>query len=176
MADPNKMIRTDGTKVTTPRQPSWKREFIGLGLAIKTDPLILMLFPMFFASNWFYTWRMHSALYTVFLDADTWNLRVQRLQRCYFQHQSTFFEQSHLLVIADYWVTVHWAYPWPEGCSSESTSLRGLGCSVCHGMGRPYLGLFLPEVSTLTDQRNQIYYNQHFVQEIYPRIYSSRSQ
>jgi hypothetical protein len=30
MANPNKMIRTDGTKVTTPRHPSWKVEFKGL--------------------------------------------------------------------------------------------------------------------------------------------------
>ncbi|KAF9443609.1 hypothetical protein P691DRAFT_778760, partial [Macrolepiota fuliginosa MF-IS2] len=59
MADPKKMIRTDGTKVTPPRQPSWKTEFIGLLLAIKMDPLIIMLFPMFFASNLFYTWQFN---------------------------------------------------------------------------------------------------------------------
>jgi len=59
MADPNKMIRTDGTKVTTPRHPSWISEFKGLAVAIQTDPLIIMLFPMFFASNWFYTWQFN---------------------------------------------------------------------------------------------------------------------
>ena len=59
MADPNKMIRTDGTKVTAPRQPSWRTEFYGLYVALKTDPMIILLFPMFFASNWFYTWREH---------------------------------------------------------------------------------------------------------------------
>ena len=53
MTDPNKMIRTDGTKVTTPRHPSWKTEFYFLWIALRTDPLILMLFPLFFASNWF---------------------------------------------------------------------------------------------------------------------------
>ena len=57
MVDPNKMIRTDGTKVTTPRHPSWKVEIYGLWVALRTDPMIIMLFPMFFASNWFYTWR-----------------------------------------------------------------------------------------------------------------------
>lgn len=57
MADPEKMIRTDGTKVTTPRQPSWKAELLGLWTALRNDPLIILLFPMFFASNWFYTWR-----------------------------------------------------------------------------------------------------------------------
>jgi hypothetical protein len=57
MVDPKKMIRTDGTKVTAPRHPSWRTEFIGLWVALRTDPLIVLLFPMFFASNWFYTWR-----------------------------------------------------------------------------------------------------------------------
>lgn len=57
MVDPNKMIRTDGTKVTAPRHPSWKAELYGLYLVLKTDPLVVLLFPMFFASNWFYTWR-----------------------------------------------------------------------------------------------------------------------
>lgn len=59
MIDPHKMIRTDGTKVSTPRSPSWKVEFYSLYVALKTDPLILMLFPMFFASNWFYTWQFN---------------------------------------------------------------------------------------------------------------------
>ncbi|KAG6829302.1 hypothetical protein H0H87_011968 [Tephrocybe sp. NHM501043] len=59
MVDPAKMIRTDGTRVTTVSHPSWKTEFIGLYVAIRTDPLILLLFPMFLASNWFYTWQLN---------------------------------------------------------------------------------------------------------------------
>jgi len=59
MVDPSKMIRTDGTKISPPRHPSWKTEFIGLVVTLKTDPLIIMLFPMFLASNWFYTWRTY---------------------------------------------------------------------------------------------------------------------
>jgi hypothetical protein len=60
MADPDNMIRTDGTKVTTPRHPSWKVEIYGLWLTLRTDPKIILLFPMFLASNWFYTWRQFS--------------------------------------------------------------------------------------------------------------------
>ncbi|KAG6906762.1 hypothetical protein DXG01_012238 [Tephrocybe rancida] len=59
MADPTKMLRTDGTKVTTVRHPSWKSEFLGLYVALRTDPMILLLFPMFLASNWFYTWQFN---------------------------------------------------------------------------------------------------------------------
>lgn len=57
MVDPSKMVRADGTRVTTPKHPSWKTEFLGLWVALRTDPWIVLLFPMFFASNWFYTWR-----------------------------------------------------------------------------------------------------------------------
>ncbi|KAG9226027.1 hypothetical protein CCMSSC00406_0008689 [Pleurotus cornucopiae] len=59
MVNPNKMIRTDGTKVTSPRQPSWKTEIMGLAVALRKDPMIILLFPMFFASNWFYTWQFN---------------------------------------------------------------------------------------------------------------------
>ncbi|KAI0038746.1 MFS general substrate transporter [Auriscalpium vulgare] len=73
MADPDKMIRTDGTKVTTPRQPSWKTEFYGLYVALRTDPLIVLLFPMFFASNWFYTWQFND------YNAALFNIRARSL-------------------------------------------------------------------------------------------------
>ncbi|KAI0063052.1 MFS general substrate transporter [Artomyces pyxidatus] len=73
MADPDKMIRTDGTKVTTPRQPSWKTEISGLYIALRTDPLIVLLFPMFFASNWFYTWQFND------YNAALFNIRARSL-------------------------------------------------------------------------------------------------
>ncbi|KIJ66415.1 hypothetical protein HYDPIDRAFT_174514 [Hydnomerulius pinastri MD-312] len=57
MANPAKMIRTDGTKVESSRHPSWKSEIYGLWIALQTDPMILLLFPMFYASNYFYTWQ-----------------------------------------------------------------------------------------------------------------------
>ncbi|KAJ7283480.1 MFS general substrate transporter [Mycena rebaudengoi] len=59
MVDPRRMIRSDGTKLTMVRNPSWKVEIRGLFIALKTDPMILLLFPMFMASNWFYTWQFN---------------------------------------------------------------------------------------------------------------------
>jgi hypothetical protein len=59
MVDPKKVIRTDGTKLTIARNPSWKVEIYGLYVALKTDPMIILLFPMFLASNWFYTWQFN---------------------------------------------------------------------------------------------------------------------
>ncbi|KAH8101515.1 MFS general substrate transporter [Cristinia sonorae] len=73
MADPHKIIRADGTKVTTPRHPSWKTEFAGLWIALRTDPYIILLFPMFFASNWFYTWQFND------FNAALFNIRARSL-------------------------------------------------------------------------------------------------
>lgn len=63
MVPPEKMIRTDGTKIMTPRHPSWKVEIYGLWVTLRTDPSIILLFPMFLASNWFYTWRAYPYSY-----------------------------------------------------------------------------------------------------------------
>jgi hypothetical protein len=57
MVKPEDMVRTDGTKVMLPRHPTWKAELMGLYYVLRDDPMILLLFPMFFASNYFYTWR-----------------------------------------------------------------------------------------------------------------------
>ncbi|KAI0245670.1 MFS general substrate transporter [Lactifluus subvellereus] len=73
MANPDDMIRTDGTKVTTPRQPSWKTEIYGLYVALRNDPLIVLLFPMFLASNWFYTWQFND------YNAALFNIRARSL-------------------------------------------------------------------------------------------------
>jgi MFS family permease len=59
MVDPKKMLRSDGSRVTIARNPSWKTEILGLYVALKTDPMIILLFPMFLASNWFYTWQFN---------------------------------------------------------------------------------------------------------------------
>ena len=51
------VIRSDGSKVILMKHPSWKSEIIGLYEVVRTDPKIILLFPMFFASNWFYTYH-----------------------------------------------------------------------------------------------------------------------
>ncbi|KIY72089.1 MFS general substrate transporter [Cylindrobasidium torrendii FP15055 ss-10] len=68
MADPEKMLRSDGTRVAVQRQRSWKSEIKGLWVTLRTDPFILLLFPMFFASNYFYTWQFsgfNGAIFTI---------------------------------------------------------------------------------------------------------------
>ncbi|KAK7041798.1 hypothetical protein VNI00_009087 [Paramarasmius palmivorus] len=59
MVNPKNIIRTDGTQVNIPLHPSWRTQIWGLWVALRTDPLIILLFPMFFCSNWFYTWQFN---------------------------------------------------------------------------------------------------------------------
>lgn len=54
------MIRTDGSKVIVIKHPSWKTEILGLYETFKLEPYIILLFPMFFASNWFYTYQFNT--------------------------------------------------------------------------------------------------------------------
>ncbi|KAK7061445.1 hypothetical protein R3P38DRAFT_657503 [Favolaschia claudopus] len=73
MKDPRKMIRTDGTPVVLSRNPSWKTEIFSLYVALKTDPMIILLFPMFFASNWFYAWQFND------FNGSLFNIRTRSL-------------------------------------------------------------------------------------------------
>ncbi len=59
LATPDRMSRSDGTKVTIPQHPSRKTKIIGLFVTLMIDSTIVLLFPMFFASNWFYTWHQY---------------------------------------------------------------------------------------------------------------------
>ncbi|KAH9995362.1 MFS general substrate transporter [Xylariaceae sp. FL0662B] len=54
-----KIIRSDGTKVQKVTHPGLKSDIIGLYTTLVTDPWVLLLFPMFFASNYFYTYQFN---------------------------------------------------------------------------------------------------------------------
>jgi hypothetical protein len=68
-----KVIRTDGTKVILMQNPSWKSELYGLWQTFFTDPYIILLFPMFFSSNWFYTYHFND------INAARFNTRTRSL-------------------------------------------------------------------------------------------------
>ncbi|KAJ1596223.1 hypothetical protein NDA14_001226 [Ustilago hordei] len=68
LMDPAKMVRDDGTRVLVPAQTTWAKELQGLFVLLKSDPWVVLLFPMFLASNWFYTWQFNDyngALFTL---------------------------------------------------------------------------------------------------------------
>jgi hypothetical protein len=54
------VIRSDGTRVVLMKNPSWQSEFIGLWETIQFEPYVILLFPMFWSSNWFYTYQQNS--------------------------------------------------------------------------------------------------------------------
>lgn len=60
------IIRPDGTKVILMKHPSWVSEFVGLWETLRWEPLILLLFPMFFVSNWFYVYQQNAVNGAVF--------------------------------------------------------------------------------------------------------------
>lgn len=54
------VLREDGTRVVIMKNPTWKSEFIGLWETIKAEPYIVLLFPMFWSSNWFTTYQFNA--------------------------------------------------------------------------------------------------------------------
>jgi hypothetical protein len=42
------------------KNPTWQTEFVGLWETLKYEPFVVMLFPMFWSSNWFYTYQQNS--------------------------------------------------------------------------------------------------------------------
>ncbi|GAC75375.1 uncharacterized conserved protein [Moesziomyces antarcticus T-34] len=59
LMNPAKMVRDDGTRVLVPSQTTWAKELKGLFILLKADPWVVLMFPMFLASNWFYTWQFN---------------------------------------------------------------------------------------------------------------------
>ncbi|KAF4627075.1 hypothetical protein G7Y89_g11084 [Cudoniella acicularis] len=54
------VIRPDGTKVVLMKHPSWQSEFVGLWETLRYEPLVVLLFPMFWSSNWFTTYQQNA--------------------------------------------------------------------------------------------------------------------
>jgi MFS family permease len=57
LCDPRLVTRNDGSKPVMMKNPTWKTEIFGLFETLKTDWYIVLLFPMFLSSNWFYTYH-----------------------------------------------------------------------------------------------------------------------
>lgn len=57
LVDAKHVVRRDGSRIILMKHPTWKTEILGLWETLWTDPYIILLFPMFSASNWFYTYQ-----------------------------------------------------------------------------------------------------------------------
>ncbi|KAI1120656.1 MFS general substrate transporter [Nemania abortiva] len=67
------VIREDGSKVIIMKEPTWQSEFYGLWECIRLSPWVVLLFPMFFASNIFYTYQQNG------VNGAHFNLRARSL-------------------------------------------------------------------------------------------------
>ncbi|CDK28021.1 unnamed protein product [Kuraishia capsulata CBS 1993] len=54
-----KVIKSDGTRVIIQKNPSWRSEIQGFASVFHTDTYIIALFPLFLASNFFYTYQFN---------------------------------------------------------------------------------------------------------------------
>jgi len=59
LVPPEQIVRKDGTRVAPVRHPSALSEIQGLYQTLISDYYIILLFPMFWASNWFYTYQQN---------------------------------------------------------------------------------------------------------------------
>lgn len=121
------MIRTDGTKVTPARHPSWKAEFISLFVALKMDPWIVLLFPMFFASNYFYTWLFND------YNGALFNIRTRSLNNLVYW-TAQIFGFLHRPLCSGFE-----AVPQADPCVPLLVDCSR-SCFCC-----PYMGIFLPK-------------------------------
>ncbi len=73
LVDAQKVLRSDGSKVVLMKHPSWKSEIVGLYEVFLTDPWVVFLFPMFLASNWFYSYHFNG------VNGAKFNIRTRAL-------------------------------------------------------------------------------------------------
>jgi len=74
LCNANDIVRpTDLTKVVLMKNPSWWTEFVGLWETIHFEPYVCLLFPMFFCSNWFYTYQQNA------VNASRFDVRTRAL-------------------------------------------------------------------------------------------------
>lgn len=73
LCNADKVVREDGSKVIIMKNPTWSSELKGLWETLSQQPWILLLFPMFFCSNIFYTYQNNG------VNAVAFNARTRAL-------------------------------------------------------------------------------------------------
>ncbi|KAF5863410.1 hypothetical protein ETB97_010168 [Aspergillus alliaceus] len=76
LSDSKYILREDGSRVIVMKNPSWKSEFRGLLDTLRTDYYIVLLFPLFLSSNWFYGYHFNS------VNGAYFNVRTRSLNSC----------------------------------------------------------------------------------------------
>lgn len=76
LADSKYIMRSDHTRVIVMKNPSWKSEFKGLLDTLRSDYYIVLMFPLFLSSNWFYGYHFNS------VNGAYFNVRTRSLNSC----------------------------------------------------------------------------------------------
>lgn len=73
LCNPHFVERKDGSRVILMKNPTWKSELLGLLETLQTDWYIVLMFPFFIASNWFYTYHFQD------VNLPKFNVRTRNL-------------------------------------------------------------------------------------------------
>lgn len=73
LCNADNIIRSDGSRVILMKNPSWISEIVGLWDTLRAEPFVILLFPMFWSSNWFYTYQPNC------VNAARFNIRTRSL-------------------------------------------------------------------------------------------------
>ena len=73
LVDARSVVRSDKSRVILMKNPSWRSEILGLWEVLQSDIWIVFLFPMFLASNWFYTYQFNG------FNSAKFNIRTRAL-------------------------------------------------------------------------------------------------
>ena len=73
LCNPKFIVRNDGSRIIMMKHPTWRTEILGLFRTLITDWYLVFLFPMFFASNWFYTYHFQD------VNLANFNIRTRAL-------------------------------------------------------------------------------------------------
>lgn len=73
LSDSKYIVRKDHSRVIVMKNPTWWSELKGLWQTLLSDSYIVLLFPMFLASNWFYGYQFNS------INATYFNIRTRSL-------------------------------------------------------------------------------------------------
>jgi len=95
------VLREDGSRVILMKNPSWKTELLGLRDTFISDPYILFLFPMFFSSNWFYTYQFNGGMY--FGPICQWERLTKFSKPSEVQYSYSSSQQRAILYYANCW-------------------------------------------------------------------------
>src|SRR4051812_30812564 len=88
------VIRPDGTRVVLMKNPTWQSELWGLWETVRFEPYVILLFPMFWASNWFYTYQQNA------INGSYFNTRTKALNNCLY-YMAQIFAAIILGIILD---------------------------------------------------------------------------